>query len=132
MLVLFSGWLWDLRHTYSWNWPKGSGWAIYTRFSIYHVLCSRLGLPWLWGHYILCKICMQADERVDHLLCCTMGLVWLPGWHFNKMQDYKNKEWTEVAKILRTDTIDIKTVMIDLKSVAIITEELCILYCVIL
>ena len=37
------------------------------------------------------------------------------------MQDYKNKEWTEVIKILRTDTTDIKTIMIDLKSVAVIT-----------
>ena len=48
------------------------------------------------------------------------------------MQDYKNKEWTEVAKILRTDASEIKTLMIDMKSVAVIKEEFCILYCVIL
>jgi hypothetical protein len=52
---------------------------------------------------------------------------------FNKMQDYKykNRKLTEVAKILKTDISEIKTVMIDLKSVAVITEEFCILYCVI-
>jgi len=131
-LVLFSGWLWDLHHKYSQNWPKGSRWAITTGFSIYHVLHSRLGLPWLLDCHIHCKICMQSEERVDSLLCCTVGLVWLPGWYFNKMQDYKNKEWTEFAKILRTDTSEIKTFMIDMKSVAVITEEFCILYCVIL
>jgi len=50
------------------------------------------------------------------------------------MQDYKfkNKERTEVAKILKTDISEIKTVMIDFKSVAVIIEEFCILYCVIL
>jgi hypothetical protein len=38
---------------------------------------------------------------------------------------------TEVAKVLRTDTSAIKTVMIDLKAVAVITDEFSILYCVI-
>jgi len=47
------------------------------------------------------------------------------------MKYYKNKKLTEVAKILKTDISEIKTVMIDLKSVAVITEEFCILYCVI-
>ena len=69
---------------------------------------------------------------IGNLLCCTVGLVWLPGWYFNKMKDYKNEEWTEVAKVLRTDTSEIKSFMIDMKSVAVITEEFCILYCVIL
>ena len=57
------------------------------------------------GRHILCKICMQGEERVDNLLCCAVGLVWLSDWYFNKMQDYKykNKEWTEVARILKTD-----------------------------
>jgi hypothetical protein len=48
------------------------------------------------------------------------------------MQDYKNKEGAEVAKILRTDTSEVETVVIGLKSVAVITEEFCLWYCVIL
>lgn len=48
------------------------------------------------------------------------------------MHDCKDKEWNEDAKILRTDTNEKKTVMIDLKPVAVITEEFCILCCVIL
>ena len=41
------------------------------------------------------------------------------------MQDYKfkNKERTEVAKILKTDISEIKTVMIDFKSVARIRRK---------
>jgi hypothetical protein len=132
VLEVISGWLWDLHNKYSENRPKGSGGPLLlgSKYITYCVL--DWGYHGYWVTIFSARWrCMQGKERVDSLLCCTVGLLWLPGWHFNKMQDYKNKEWAEVVKILRTDTSEIETVVIDLKSVAVITEEFCLGYCVI-